>query len=95
VLLDNNVVADGEAKTGALSGRLGCEERIEHLLLHLGRNAGAVVADPDFHLIAKAARRGRKGWLIAIVTRLRFPFCRRIKAVGNQVQKNPGDVLWE
>jgi hypothetical protein len=36
MLLDDDIVTDGKAKPGALSGRLGCEERVEHLLLHLG-----------------------------------------------------------
>ena len=29
MLLDNDVVADGEAKSGAFSGRFGSKERIE------------------------------------------------------------------
>jgi len=37
-------------KPRALAGRLGGEEGIEHLLLHLRRNAGAVVADANFFL---------------------------------------------
>ena len=53
MLLDDDIMADGQAKAGAFSGRLGREERIEHLLLHLGRDAGAVVANPDFHTVAK------------------------------------------
>jgi len=85
MLLDYDIVTDGKAKAGALPGRLGCEERVEHLLLHLRWNAGAVVADPDFHLIVKAAGRGRKGWLTAIATGLRYPFGRCIKAIGDEV----------
>ena len=42
MLLDDDVVTDGEAKAGAFSGRLGRKERIEDLLLHLGRNASAI-----------------------------------------------------
>src|SRR5262245_15722023 len=95
MLLDDDIVADGKTKAGALPGRLGCEERVKHLLLHFGWNAGAVVADRNFHLIAKASGRGRKGWLIAIATGLGFPLGRRIKAVGDEVQKNPGYVLRE
>src|SRR5215831_12655694 len=53
VLLDDDVVADREAETGALPAWLGGEERIEHLVFHLGRDAGAVVADPDFHTITE------------------------------------------
>ena len=85
MLLNDDIVADRKTKTGTLSSWFGRKEGIEHLLLHFGRNAGAVVADPDFHLIAKAAGRGRKGWLIAIATGLGFPLGRGIKAVGDQV----------
>src|SRR5262245_6069151 len=93
MLLDDDIVADGKAKAGALSGRLGCEERVEHLVLHLGWNSGAVVADPDFNLIAKAAGRGRKGWLVVVANCLRPALGRCIEAVGNQIEQNPCDVL--
>ena len=53
MLLDDDVVTDREAEPGAFSGRLRREERIEDLLFHLGRNAGAVVTDADFHTVAK------------------------------------------
>ena len=36
MLLDDDVVSDGQAKSSALSGRLGREERVEQLLLYLG-----------------------------------------------------------
>ena len=51
MLFDHDVVADGEPESGAFSSRLGCEERIEHFILHLGRNASAVVADADLHAV--------------------------------------------
>ena len=60
MLLDDDVVADGEAKAGALSGRFGREERIEHLFFHVRRNTRAVIADPDFHTIAEVFGRGSK-----------------------------------
>src|SRR6201990_120516 len=47
MLLDDDVVSHGEAEPRSFPGRLGGEEGIEHLLPHLGRNAGAVVADAD------------------------------------------------
>src|SRR5262245_26662099 len=53
MLLDDDVVADGEAKACALSGRLGGEERVEYLVFHVRRNASAIIADPDFYAIAK------------------------------------------
>src|SRR5262249_43303817 len=93
MLLHNDVVTDGEPKPSSFSGRLRCEERVEHLLLHLGWNAGAVVADRDFHLIAKTARRGRKGWLVALAASLGSPLCCRIKAVRDQIEKHPREIL--
>ena len=74
MLLDDDVVTDGQAKPGSFSGRFGCEERIEHLFLHFGRNARAVVANPDFHTVAEVLGRGSKGWLVfvAVVSALRF-----------------------
>jgi hypothetical protein len=61
MLLDDDVVADGEAKTSTFSGRFGGEERVEHLSFHVRRHAGAVVADSDFHTIAKAHGGSSKG----------------------------------
>ena len=42
-----------QAEPGTFSGRLGGEERIEHLFLYLGCYAGAIVANPDFDAIAR------------------------------------------
>jgi hypothetical protein len=95
MLSDNDVVTDGEPKSGAFSGRLRCEERVEHLFLHVGRNAGAVVANPDFHMISKASCRGRKGWFIAITISLSFTLCRGVKSVGDQIEQDSCDVLRE
>ena len=74
MLLDDDVVTDGKAKARAFSGRLGREERIEHLFLHIGRNAGAVVADADFHAVAEVLGRGSQGGLVvaAIASALRL-----------------------
>jgi hypothetical protein len=52
VLLDDDIVTNREAKASAFSGWLGRKERIENLLFYVGRNASAVVADPDFHTVA-------------------------------------------
>src|SRR5262245_20686966 len=93
MLLHNDVVTDGEPEPGSFSGRLRCEERVEHLLLHLGRNAGAVVTNPNFHTITKASCRGHQGWLIAIAISLGSTLCCRIKAVRDQVQKHPSNIL--
>src|SRR5262245_4793201 len=93
MLLHNDVVTDGEPEPGSFSGRLRCEERVEHLFFHVRWNTGAVIPNPDFHTIAKASCRGPKGWLIAIAFSLGFTLCCRIKAVRDQVQKHSRDIL--
>ena len=82
-------------RPGPFAGRLGREERIEHLLLHLGRNAGAVVADPDFDAVAEVLGRGRKRRLVAAAVGFRFALGRGVEAVGNQVEQHAGDLLRE
>jgi hypothetical protein len=66
MLLDDDVVADGEAKAGAFSRRLGREERVEHLFLHVRRDAGTVIAYPNFYTIAKVFGRRREGRLVVV-----------------------------
>jgi|SRR5271163_3331263 len=56
MLLRDDVVADREAKPGALAGRLRGEERLEQLVLDLGRDADAVVADTHLDRVAQIAR---------------------------------------
>src|SRR5215475_15620090 len=93
MLLDDDVVTDREPKPGSFSSRLCCEERVENLLFHLERNARAVIPNSDFHTIAEASCRSHKCWLIAIAISLRSTLCCRIKAVRDQVQKRPRDIL--
>ena len=57
----------------------GCEEGIEYLLLHLGRNADAVVPNPDVHTIPQTSGRGHEGRLIALAG-IGFTLRRCIKA---------------
>ena len=64
MLLDEDVVADREAKAGALTRRFGREEWVEHLFFDIRRNASAVIADRYFHAIAEIFRRGSKGRLV-------------------------------
>ena len=81
MLLDDDVMADGETKAGALSGWLGREERVEHLVLHILCNASTVIADRDFHAITKVFGRGRKdGLVISTVCFVPALGC-RIKAI--------------
>src|SRR5262249_49412296 len=93
MLLHNDVVTDGESKPGSFSGRLCCEERVEHLFFYFRWNTGAVIPNPDFHTIAKASCRGHQGWFIAIAVSLGSTLCCSIKAVRDQVQKHPRDIL--
>jgi hypothetical protein len=63
MLLDHNIVADGEAKAGPFSGGFRREKGL-NLLLHLGRNASAIFADPDLHAVPEVLGRGSKWWLV-------------------------------
>src|SRR5215471_13223718 len=93
MLLDDDVVANGKAKARALSGGLGREEWVEHLFLHVGRDAGAVVADRDFDSITEVSSDCRESGLIATAVSLRPAFGRSVKTIGNQIEQNPRDVL--
>jgi hypothetical protein len=95
MLFDNDVVADGEAKTSAFSGRFGREERVEHLFFNVRRHTSAVVADSDFHMIAKVFGRGRESGLVVATVSLCSAPGRSIEAVCNQIKKSPPDVLRE
>ena len=81
MLLHDDVVSDGKAKTGALASGFCRKERIEHLFLHLGRNAGAVVAYPNLNFVAEVFRRRRKSRLITISIIMLFALGRRVEAV--------------
>src|SRR4029453_5067250 len=93
MLLDDDVVTDGKPKPGSFSGRLRCEERVEHLLFYFRWDTGAVVPNLDFNTIPKASCRGHQGWFITIAIGLGFAFCCRIKAVRDQVQQHPRNIL--
>ena len=81
MLLDDDVVADRKAQASALSGRLGGEERVEHLVFHVRRDAGAVVANRDFNTITKVFGRGRDGWLVVAAVCFCSALGRGIEAV--------------
>jgi hypothetical protein len=53
VLLDDNVVAQRETKTGSFARWLGGKERVEYFVHHLGGNAATAVTDPDLHAVAE------------------------------------------
>src|SRR5262245_30233876 len=93
MLFHNDVVTDGEPEPGSFSGRLRCEERVEDLFFYFGWNTHPVIANADFHTITKASCRGHQGWFIAIAVSLGSTLCCRIKAVRDQVEKHPRNIL--
>ena len=95
MLFDDDVMADRETKPCSLTGRLGREERIEYLFPDVGRNAGAVVTNPDLYAVTEVFRRCHKGWFIAIATILLLALGCGIEAVRDEVQKCSGGLLWK
>src|SRR5262249_45345222 len=93
MLFDDDVVTDGEAEPGSFSGRLCCEERVEHLFFYFRWNTRAVIPHPIFNTSAGASCRGDQSWFIAIAISLGSTLCCRIKAIRDQVQKHPGNIL--
>ena len=63
MLLGDDVVADRQTQLRTLAGRLGGKERLEQLVLDLGRDAHAVVTHPNLDRVAISrvftARTGR------------------------------------
>src|SRR5215813_3977722 len=93
MLLDDDVMTDREAQSSPLSGGLGREERIENSLLHVGRNAAAVVANSDLHLVSKIFCRCQKCRFVAVVSGQSFTLCCGVETVGDEVEENARDFL--
>ena len=81
MLLDDYVMTNGQAEAGALSSGFSREEGIEHFLLHLGCDAGAVVAYPDLYAVPQVFRSRYQRRLEVIVMRLSLTFSRCIEPV--------------
>jgi hypothetical protein len=93
MLLRNDVVADREAKAGALAGRLGGEERLEQLVSDLRGDAGAIVANPDLDgIFGLAGRHGEDGTERPVAI-LFGALVGGVKAVAKEVEKDAGDLL--
>ena len=90
MLLDNDIVTNGEAEAGTLARRLGGEEGIEHLFAHLKWDTGSVVPNPDLHSVTQTSRCGSQRRLKAAIFRLAFAFGRGIEPVCNQVEQELG-----
>ena len=88
MLLNDDVVTYGKAKSGALASGLRREERIEDPLLYLGQ-CRCRCRESDLHTIAKAHGGSSKGRLVVASICFRFALRRRIEAVGNQIEQNP------
>ena len=95
MLFDDDIVTDGEAKPCPFSRWFGCEERVEHLVLHLRRNTDAVVTYSDLNPIAEIFGDSSEGRFVTFFAGLVFAFRRGIKAVRYQVQQNARDFLWK
>src|SRR5215813_6064699 len=95
MLLDNDVVTDGQPESGAFSSGFRGEERVEHLFFHVRRNAAAVVANCYLDTIAQVLGRGSQSWLVIAAIAFGSAFSRCIKAIGDQIKQSPCDVLWE
>src|SRR5262249_18213489 len=92
MLLDDDVVADGEPKASAFSGRFRREEWIKHLLLNVSRNSGAVISNPYFNAVTEVVGRGNQNRLMVAFLRLHFALRRRVKAIRNKVEKRPRNL---
>ena len=77
VLFHDDIVTDREPKTRAFSRRFGREKRLEHLFFHVRRNTSAVIADPDFHTIAKVFGGRSQGRLVVASIGFRFAWSLR------------------
>src|SRR6516165_5890539 len=88
MLLGNDVVADGKAQAGTLSGRFRREERLKKTVAVFGRDAGAIVANPDLDSLAEIARRDLQHRAERAV-RVAALFGSGIEAIADQVQQDP------
>src|ERR1700730_10396912 len=79
--------------SGPLAGRLCGEERLKQLVLDLGRNADAVVADADFDRISEISRRHFQSGLEFRIASLLLALSGGVEAVADQVETDAGDVL--
>ena len=68
MLLDDDVVTNGQPEPGAFTGRFCREERVEQLLPRFERDAGAVVAYLDFDAVAGDSWL----WQLGVASALRF-----------------------
>src|SRR3974390_1099540 len=85
-------MAHGQPEPGTFSGRFRREERVENLLLDLGRDTRAIVADADFDSGAEISCYRLQLRFKAIAGCHRALGC-GVKPIRDQVQKRTGDLL--
>ena len=95
VLLDDDVVTNGQAKPSPFTGRFCRKERVEQLFLNLRRNTGAVVAYSDFDTLAQILGRGSKRRFVVATICFGFTLCCRVETIRDQVEQRPRNLLWE
>src|SRR5260370_35441688 len=95
MLFNDDIVAQRKAEAGSLASGFCRKERIEYLFLHLGRNAGTVVADSDFDAITEVLGCGSEGGLETASIRFRVALRRRVEALQDQIKQHTGNVLRE
>ena len=92
MLLRYNIVADRQPKPGALTGRLGREERLEQLIPVFRRNADASVAHPDLNAFAELAGRDLQCRAKCAIP-LAAPLVGRIEAIADEVKEHASEFL--
>src|SRR6516164_1379488 len=85
MLLDNDIMCHRQAEPCPFPGWFGGEEGIEHLRSHLGRDAGTVVANPDFDRFAEVPGGRTQDRLEGVIIRFGLASYRSIKPIGNKV----------
>ena len=66
--------------------------KIEHLLPDIRRDAGAVISDPDFNRVTEVFR-GRGQGRLETLTAGFLALVGSAKAVGNEIEEHPRDLL--
>src|SRR6516165_8650508 len=92
VLQGYDLIADRQAKPGALAGRLGGEERLKQLLPVFRSDADPVVAHANLDSIIDLASRDFQDRTVTAVT-LAVTLVGGIEAIADEVQEHPHHVL--
>ena len=92
MLFHHDVVAHRQAKSGALARGFGGEEGIEHFLLYFLWDPRPVVPDADFDPVSEIfCGRAQRRLVTLFAGFLALGGC--VKAIRNQIEKHPRDLL--